>query len=220
VISLGPANVTVPNVVGALQAAAQTTITGAGLVVGAVTTANSGTVAVGRVISQNPANPASVAPGTAVALVISLGPASVAVPAVANLTQAAATTAITGAGLVVGTITNASSATVPSGSVISSSPVAGTLVAPGSAVNLTVSTGPAPVAVPTVANLTQAATGGDHGRGAGGRDDHQRVSATVPKRVGDRLRPGRGHPGRAWERGESHRIHWARDRSGADGRPT
>src|SRR6185436_8191935 len=66
---------------------------------------------------------------------------SVAVPNVVNLTQAAATTAITNAGLVVGTVTTASSATVPSGSVISQTPVAGTSVSTGSAVNLVVSTG-------------------------------------------------------------------------------
>ena len=61
-----------------------------------------------------------------------------------TLTQAAATTAITGAGLVVGAVTTASSTTVPAGSVISQSPVAGTQVAAGSAVNLTVSNGPPP----------------------------------------------------------------------------
>ena len=47
---------------------------------------------------------------------------SITVPNVVNLAQAAANAAITGAGLVVGTITTASSATVPSGSVISQSP--------------------------------------------------------------------------------------------------
>jgi len=59
-----------------------------------------------------------------------------------NLTQAAATTAIVNAGLTLGTVSNASSTTVPAGSVISQNPVAGTLVAPGSAVALVVSSGP------------------------------------------------------------------------------
>ena len=68
---------------------------------------------------------------------------SVSVPNVVGLTQSAATTAITGAGLVVGTVTQQSSATVPAGSVISQNPAAGTSVAAGSAVNLVVSTGPA-----------------------------------------------------------------------------
>jgi hypothetical protein len=81
--------------------------------------------------------------------VVSSGSALVSVPNVVNLTQAAATTAITNAGLVVGTVSNASSATVPAGSVISQNPVGATQVASGSAVTLTVSTGP-PAVSPTV----------------------------------------------------------------------
>jgi uncharacterized repeat protein (TIGR03803 family) len=67
----------------------------------------------------------------------------VAVPNVVGLTQTAAATAITGVGLVVGTVTTASSPTVLSGDVISQSPVAPTLVNLGSAVDLVISTGPA-----------------------------------------------------------------------------
>ena len=72
---------------------------------------------------------------------------NVSVPNVVNMTQAAATTAITTVGLVVGTVTNASSNTVPSGSVISQNPVGGALAAPGSAVALVVSSGPPALAV-------------------------------------------------------------------------
>ena len=50
--------------------------------------------------------------------------------------QAAATTAITSAGLTLGTVTQASSTTVAAGSVISETPTAGTSVAQGSAVSL------------------------------------------------------------------------------------
>src|SRR5271170_1832071 len=78
------------------------------------------------------------------------GAKTVSVPNVVGMSQAAATTAITGAGLTLGTVTMASSATVASGDVISQSPVAGASVASGSAVNLTVSTGPALVSVPDV----------------------------------------------------------------------
>ena len=56
-----------------------------------------------------------------------------------------------------GTVTQQSSATVPAGNVISQNPTAGTSVAAGSAVNLVVSTGPAPVTVPDVVGQTQAA---------------------------------------------------------------
>ena len=63
------------------------------------------------------------------------------VPSVVGLTQAAATSAITGAHLVLGSVTSASSATVPAGDVISESPAAGTSVAQNSAVSLVVSSG-------------------------------------------------------------------------------
>ena len=68
-------------------------------------------------------------------------PTSIAVPNVTGQTQAAATSAITGAGLTVGGVTQQSSSTVASGSVISQSPAAGTSVASGSAVSLVVSSG-------------------------------------------------------------------------------
>lgn len=84
-------------------------------------------------------------------------PAQAGVPNVEGMTQTAATTSITNAGLAVGTVTMASSSTVPAGSVISESPPASTNVATGSAVNLTVSSGPALIAVPNVEEMTQAA---------------------------------------------------------------
>lgn len=69
--------------------------------------------------------------------------AQTAVPNVVGLTQAAATTAIMNAGLVVGTVTSQSSANVPAGDVISQDPVAATEVNLGSSVNLVISSGSA-----------------------------------------------------------------------------
>ena len=85
------------------------------------------------------------------------GAAQVSVPNVVGDTQAAATTAITGAKLTVGTVTQASSATVSSGAVISETPAAGTSAASGSSVALVVSTGPATVTVPNVVGDMHAA---------------------------------------------------------------
>lgn len=88
----------------------------------------------------------------------SSGPAAqINVPNVVGDTQAVATTAITGAGLTVGTVTRGSSATVASGNVISETPAAGTSAASGSSVAIVVSTGPASVSVPNVVGDTQAA---------------------------------------------------------------
>jgi len=74
--------------------------------------------------------------------------AYVPVPNVVGLTQSAATTAITKAELMLGTVTKAFSCTVSEGTVTSESPVAGSEVIAGSAVSLVVSgegaNGPAP----------------------------------------------------------------------------
>jgi hypothetical protein len=145
----------VPNVVGLTQAAATTAIQNAGLVAGTVTQASSAIVPAGKVISENPAAGTSVAPGSSVNLVVSTGPAPVNVPNVVGLTQAAATTAIQNAGLVAGTVTQASSAIVPAGKVISENPAAGTSLAPGSSVNLVVSTGPAFTDVTALVTITR-----------------------------------------------------------------
>jgi hypothetical protein len=83
--------------------------------------------------------------------------APITVPNVVGDTQAAATAAITGAALTLGTVTTHSSGTVASGSVISQTPAAGASAASGASVALVVSSGPAPVAVPNVVGDTQAA---------------------------------------------------------------
>ncbi|HQL95100.1 MAG TPA: PASTA domain-containing protein, partial [Candidatus Hydrogenedentes bacterium] len=161
-VSKGPAPVAVPNVVGMTQAAAEAALTGVGLAVGAVTEDLSATVPAGQVISQNPAAGVEVAPGASVDLVVSKGPAPVTVPNVVGLTQAAAESALTGAGLAVGTVTESFSETVPLGQVMSQSPASGVSVVPGTAVNLEVSKGPAPAGdkeVPNVVGMTQAEAG-------------------------------------------------------------
>ena len=135
----GTVGVTVPNVVNQLQANAVANLAARGLGF-ALATANSGTIAVGRVISQTPAANTQVTAGSTVGLVISLGPLTVTVPNVVGSTQAGATTALTGLGLTVST-TTASSNTVPFGSVISQTPVAGATAIVPSNVALVISAG-------------------------------------------------------------------------------
>ena len=72
-VSQGSQPVTVPNVVGMPQTSAESTITSAGLVVGAITQVYNNTVAAGNVISQNPTGGTVVSLGTIVALVVSKG---------------------------------------------------------------------------------------------------------------------------------------------------
>jgi len=156
-LTINAPQVAVPNVVGDTEAAAATAITGVGLDVGTETLVSSPTVASGDVISEIPSAGTNVNVGSAVNLFVSTGPAKVSVPNVVGDTQAAATTAITGAGLTVGTVTSQPSGAVASGDVISETPSAGTSVNVGSAVNLVVSTGPAKVSIPNVVGDTQAA---------------------------------------------------------------
>ena len=158
VISLGPQMVTVPSVEGLTQDAATAAITAAKLTGGTVTQQTSNTVVAGNVISQDPASANSVAQGSPVNLVISSGPQMVNVPNVGGLTQDPATTAITAAKLMVGTVTQQSSNTVAAGKVISQDPANGGSVAQGSPVNLVISVGPQIVTVPNVEGLTDSAT--------------------------------------------------------------
>ncbi len=159
--------ITVPNVVGQPQATATTTLANAGLTLGTVTQAYSATVAAGNVISQNPMANTTVTAGSAVDLVVSQGVAPVTVPSVVGQTVAAATTQLTNAKLTVGTKTLAASSTIAAGNVLSQNPPPGYQVAPGTAVNLVISSGkeapvnpPYPsggIAVPDVVGLTQTA---------------------------------------------------------------
>jgi beta-lactam-binding protein with PASTA domain len=157
VVSSGPQMVAVPNVEGLTQDAATTAITGAKLKVGTVAQQTSNTVATDKVTSQDPASGSSVAQGSPVNLVLSSGPQMVTVPNVERLTQAAATTAITGGTLKVGTVTQQANDTVATGSVITQDPASGSSVAQGSPVNLVISSGPQMVTVPNVEGMTQAA---------------------------------------------------------------
>jgi len=142
VISTGPADTTVPGVVGLSQSDAEAAIIAAGLTVGTVTSANSDTVATGDVISQSPAGGTDVALSTEVDLVVSLGPLLVSVPDVGGLTQSAAEAAIIAEGLTIGTVTSANSDAVPAGDVISQSPAPGTSVSANTTVDLIISLGP------------------------------------------------------------------------------
>ena len=151
----------VPNVVGLTRAAAEAALAAAGLIVGTVAQAASDSVPDGAVISQNHAAGASVAPGTAVALVVSTGPpVPVTVPNVVGLAQAAAGTTLAAAGLSSGTVTQSTSDTVPAGVVISQNPAAGSLTSTGVSVDLDVSVGQASATVPDIVGLTQSAADG------------------------------------------------------------
>jgi beta-lactam-binding protein with PASTA domain len=129
------AKISVPNVVGLTETVATSELAGAGLTVGTITSMSSSTIPSGNVESQLPAAGAFLTATSPVSLTVSSGPAVVSVPSLVGMSLAAATSALTGLGLVVGTITMMNSAAVPLGNLISQDPLAGDMVAAGSAIN-------------------------------------------------------------------------------------
>ena len=79
--------------------------------------------------SQNPTAGSTVAQNSAVDIVVSLGPVLVSVPDVVGLQQSDAETAILGATLTVGTVSQVNDPSIPAGEVISQNPSAGATVA-------------------------------------------------------------------------------------------
>lgn len=143
---VAPTGTTVPNVVGELLATGEADIVTAGLVVGAVISAPSGSVPTGDIISTNPVAGTSVSLGSSVDIVWSTGLPTV--PNVVGESLTAATADIIAAGLAVGTATPVVSVAPPM-QVLTQSPVGGTVSA--GPVNLTYSEG---VPVPDIVNTS------------------------------------------------------------------
>lgn len=158
----GQTPVKVPVLVGLTKEAAATALAAARLTLGSVTASSSTTVVAGAVMAQTPEAGAAAQPDSSVDVVVSTGPAPVAVPAVTGQPFEAAKTALTAAGFQASRTDKADAAAA--GTVIGQSPGAGDMAAPGSVVALTVSTGapaePAHVKVPYLKSLKlQAAKG-------------------------------------------------------------
>ena len=147
VISLGPPDVKVPNVVGEASSAAQSQLSSTHLAY-SETSAYSETVNADDVISQTQAGK-MVPPGTVVELVVSKGPIPRTVPNLVGATQASASSQLAALQLGV-TVVQAYSNSVASGVVISQSVAAGDKVARGTVITLTVSQGPHLVTVPNL----------------------------------------------------------------------
>ncbi|HLW15892.1 MAG TPA: Stk1 family PASTA domain-containing Ser/Thr kinase [Actinomycetota bacterium] len=152
-ISQGPVTTSVLRVKGMLFSYAQQLLTAAGFKV-VRQDQSSDTVKLNRVIDQDPSADAIVAKGTTITLIVSTGPALVAVPDVTKKSQADATNTLEAAGFVV-TAKQAVSETVPQGNVISQNPVGGSKLAKGATITLTVSSGPPPVKVPNLLCMTR-----------------------------------------------------------------
>ena len=98
-------------------------------------------VAAGNVIRTDPEAGTSVTPDQQVSVYVSTGQQMSTVPTLVGLGQDAATSAITAAGLQLGTVTSQNDKDLAAGTVISSDPVDGASVAAGTMVNLVVASG-------------------------------------------------------------------------------
>jgi eukaryotic-like serine/threonine-protein kinase len=139
----------VPNVVGATLANAQITLSQAGFKVGSVGYQQGVGKTQGTVISQDPHAGSQAGKGSSVNL-IAVGATAQTVPDVIGMTQAAATAAITAAGLSLGHVTQLYSSS-PAGSVTDQAPNSGVDAPAGSQVAITISRGPTPSTSPSAA---------------------------------------------------------------------
>ncbi len=142
----------VPSVVGADQASAETTLRAAGFEVDSVTRTSPKTK--GIVLGQDPPGGEKADEGSTVTLTVSDGPESRAVPTVEGLTYKSAAARLRAAGFKVRR-TNEPSDTVKAGRVVSANPGQGSQAKVGDTVELTVSTGPQEVALPSVVGQSE-----------------------------------------------------------------
>jgi beta-lactam-binding protein with PASTA domain len=153
VVSKGPQPIAVPTLANKTESDAEGIITALGLTVGKVTPATSLTVPAGSVISADPAG-GTLLPGRPVALVVSTGKPTVAVPTLSGadvLSFAAAQAALQGLGLTA-VESDQYSTSVQAGEVIVTDPAPGATVTVGTAITVDISKGPHLVAVPDVAD--------------------------------------------------------------------
>ena len=144
-VSKGTEKKTVPNLIGMMDADAQSAILAEGLVVGSVGYEYNDDVPEGQVYAQSVDGGKKVAPGTAVGISVSNGPKpaeKVEVPPVTDTSLENARQLLSSAGLSVGNVSYQYSDSVTAGNVISCSPGVGNSVEEGTSVSLVVSQGP------------------------------------------------------------------------------
>ncbi|HRV60778.1 MAG TPA: PASTA domain-containing protein, partial [Solirubrobacterales bacterium] len=155
-VSGGPGQTEVPDVTGLSQADAEQQLSEAGFTTSVETKASSD-VDSGLVIETDPPAGETVKRGSQVTITVSSGISKVKVPPVVGQTLNAAKQQLAAVGLDFDSTEKPSDR--PQGEVIDQSPTAGTRVDPGTAVSLTVSSGPEDtrVSIPSVVGLTQSA---------------------------------------------------------------
>ncbi len=144
-VSSGPSKVSVPNVEGKQQAAAETQLQNAGFNV-SVQQDTTSTQPAGTVVNQNPAGGTMVEPGSKVTLFVS---GAAGVPSVVGLSQQSAEASLQSAGFKANVQTVAGPAGTTPGNVWQQNPTANTTEAPGTTVTILVQPAATPPPSPT-----------------------------------------------------------------------
>ncbi len=155
VVSKGPRQVEVPEVVGLKEDEAIQAIEDAGFVAKGLADQPSSKVPIGSVMKQSPAAGEMVDEGSQIEYVVSRGVETVAVPNVVGKKRSTAESTLKDAGFKV-KVSEEYSESVDKGLVISQNPNRGIEVAKGSTVSIVVSKGPERIAVPDVIGKTEA----------------------------------------------------------------
>jgi eukaryotic-like serine/threonine-protein kinase len=153
-VSSGPAPVHVPDVTGQTLAAAEASLTNAGLALGTLTLKTNATQPAGTVLAQSPASGASVQEGAKVNLTVAQAPKEVAVPNVVGLSEALAAAALGEAGLKPKTVPATATTPAQEGQVLAQAPPPAAKVRKGS----TVTIGVGVLGTPTTTTTTPATT--------------------------------------------------------------
>jgi serine/threonine-protein kinase len=141
VVSAGPSKIPVPDVAGLEAGLAQRLISAAGLMVSQVESVQAAAPSGFAMLTRPPAGTA-LAPGAALALVVSRGAPTIAVPDLLGMVAADARTRIEMEGLQLGTMTRRSTPNATPGTVVAQRPAAGTLASPGTVVDIVVARSP------------------------------------------------------------------------------
>lgn len=141
VSSAGPPKIPVPDVAGLDAQLAQALVAAAGLAISQVESVQAAAPTGLAMLTRPPAGTA-LAPGAGLALVVSRGAPTIAVPDLLGMASGDARTRLELEGLQLGTVTRRRTADASPGTVVGQRPAAGTLAAPGTVVDIVVARSP------------------------------------------------------------------------------
>ncbi|WP_053203755.1 Stk1 family PASTA domain-containing Ser/Thr kinase [Jiangella muralis] len=187
----GTAQATVPNLVGMTQEEAEARLTDENLESTIETEPTSDEAQIGAVIQQDPRPSTQLDEGSTVTLTVGVAPEMVSVPNVVGRPQAEAEALIEEAGLKPGNVTREDSEE-EAGTVLATDPEGGSSIAPGTSVNLVLSSGEVAILVPNVVDMSEDAAVQALERAGLEADVRREETADQPEGNVFRQEPGEG----------------------------